>query len=161
MHPDDSRSPPACCVWVRDRGGLRGEFPPQDPDGEIRWVTVRSVPIEANDGTGTGGASARWRTSASAGRTGGLRQSEEALTLRDRTMTEGLHPGRLGRLIESILRARRLSGRPRVNPRRRRRRADGSPLRQQFPEAINAEKPGAPCTTWWLCVHDRVEVAGG
>ena len=62
MHPDDFEIAARMLrAGFETEADFEENFRLQTPDGEIRWVTVRSVPIEATDGM-MRGASARWKT---------------------------------------------------------------------------------------------------
>ena len=157
--PTISRSPPACCVPGFETGAdFEENFRLRTPDGEIRWVTVRSVPIEAIDGRTVGRLGTMEDVSERRAAQEALRHSEQLYRSVIETMTEGVYiQDAWGQLIESNPAARRLLGAPSGDLRDVAVvREDGTALpASQFPAAVTL-RTGEPCSDVVLGVHDPV-----
>jgi PAS domain S-box-containing protein len=159
MHPDDFEiASRVLCAGFETGADFEENFRLLTPDGEIRWVTVRSVPIEATDGLTAGRLGTMEDVSAHRAAEDALRRREELYRSVIETMTEGVYiQDAEGHLIESNPAARRLLGAPSGDLRDVAVvREDGSALpASEFPAAVTL-RTGEPCTEVVLGVHDPV-----
>ena len=159
MHPDDFEIAARVLRAGFETGAdFEENFRLQTPDGEIRWVTFRSVPIEATDGLTAGRLGTMEDVSAHRAAEDALRRREELYRSVIETMTEGVYiQDAAGHLIESNPAARRLLGAPSGDLRAVAVvREDGTALpASEFPAAVTL-RTGEPCSEVVLGVHDPV-----
>ena len=159
MHPDDFEIAARMLrAGFETEADFEENFRLQTPDGEIRWVTVRSVPIEATDGIMAGRLGTMEDVTAHRAAEDALRRREELYRSVIETMTEGVYiQDAAGHLIESNPAARRLLGAPSGDLRDVAVvREDGTALPAgEFPAAVTL-RTGTPCTDVVIGVHDPV-----
>ena len=159
IHPDDF----AIASNRLRRGFEAGEDLEEDfrlltPLGDVRWVTVRSVPVSVTDERRMGRIGMMEDVSERRAEQEALRRSEELYRSVIESMTEGVYiQDARGHLIESNAASRRLLG-VRTGDLRDVTvvQEDGTPLPpNQYPAAV-ALRTGSPSTEMILGVHDPV-----
>jgi PAS domain S-box-containing protein len=159
MHPDDFEVAARMLRTGFETGAdFEENFRLLTPHGEIRWVTLRSVPIGVTDGRTVGRLGTMEDVTERRAVQEALRRSEELYRSVIETMTEGVYiQDAAGHLIESNPAARRLLGAPSGDMRDVAVvREDGTALPvSQLPAAVTL-RTGTPCSDVVLGVHDPV-----